>query len=489
MQLKTLLRFSFFLIVVLLIIYIPVFGTFAFSDSYEFFWSSKTVKGFINVFIQGGRPLFGIANSHIFPWTDSISDLRYIRLIAVLGNTVLAISFFYVLLKKGFDKMLSLCLVLFLIVSPFFTLSIGWTALYQAGWAMLAGLLSAVLILEENIEYNLIKQIMKKLLGVLFAMISLMLYQPSFTIFIFIAFLYFEKDKNYKKFIRAVVLYLAVFLLYYILFKLILHFTELPPLDRSGIATDYFGKLKWFIKTAFHKSLALNLVIFKSSIVNLLRIPLLLFFCSAAVFSFVKRKDLSSWMVYSAIVVATYFLAYLPNLVSVDSYASSRSLGVLVLLNAYFLFKGIGFLIKKKKYVYVLYTVLALLFLIIGFINVRKGFVNTLSNEYMTVKAELLEILKSDPDVKNIYIIPPTGDFLTRHDLVGKTSYDEFGILSTSKAWVPKPMVYSLISEITNYPKHRISNINILICDDKNSGCGSPVIDIEQSCLSYVREK
>ena len=483
------------LMLFLTIIYYPIFGTYAHTDSYEFFWNAKRNPIFHHVFIQGGRPLFGFFITALFQWADSIEDLKYIRMIAFTGNVFLLITFYVFLVKHNFSKRLAAGLTLFFASSAFICLVMSWTALFQAGWAMLFGLVSALFCLRATAdETNRINTILCIAASIATGLISLMLYQPSFTLFIVVVFLSFEKRRGVSHLIKNAVVYLSIFAVYFVLFKAMLWYTGLPPLGRSGINFDILGKISWFISNPLAHALKFNLLSVRNTFANMFRVPVLLLFVFCIVQYFQTRKLSRESISYGAIVVGVYFLAYLPNLVSMEYHASNRSLASVVLLNAYFFYKMMEHLVKAEKIMNVVFVAAALLFGAFGFVNLRYGVTKIHSTEYAILKKATHDILKRDTNysLDTIHIIRPANRFLRQQGIVQMDSGGEFGLLSNSVDWATLPMFLAFIDELAPLTGHNPADITLNICEaEDGQKCATregPVLDIGHEFLKHYRE-
>lgn len=480
-------------ILLLILLYYPILNTYAITDAYEFFWSAKRNLNFIHVFIQGGRPLSGIAFAYLFQWADYISDLKYIRIIGFAGNILFLLYFYNYLTRQNFPNVLvPVALVFFLTVSPFITISMGWTALFQGGWAMLAALLSAKFILNAEDQFYDRKKLANYFTGIIFGLISLMLYQPSMTLFIIIIFLSYTKDHNLRKYIKTAGVYLVIFTLYFILFKLSLWLTDLPPLDRSGINFDIFYKLKWFFGTVLWKSASLNLILMRSSYQNLFRIFLILLFLGGIIKYIIYNGFSDHILTYFFVVIATYIFAYLPNIASMDNYISNRSLGTVVLLNAYFFYKGLAFLIPSRRGFQLATVFFILLFCVFGFINIRWGITKIHSTEYAILYKATADIFKNNSNgpVKQISIIQPSPNFLQEYKFI-KRSGDEFGLLSNSQEWTTKPMFLGIVEELFEKKDYNIDSVKLSICKQEQiNQCETkvPVINIGTEYLKNYKD-
>ncbi len=180
---------------------------------------------------------------------------------------------------------------------------------------MLVALAGAQLCLKAVDTNSSIGSRIVNLVGAIAAgLVSLMLYQPSFTFFMLVIFLSFEKRRNMPEFFKATAIYLFIFVIYFFLFRWMLWYTGLPPLGRSsGVNLDVFGKVSWFLDTALVHSMRFNLHLVRNSFVNMFRVPvaLLFLFC---ILLFLRREGINrQTIIYVAIIIALYFFAYIPK--------------------------------------------------------------------------------------------------------------------------------------------------------------------------------
>ncbi len=481
----------FLLLFLMIMMYYPVLGTYALTDSYEFFRNAGN-PGFVHVFIQGGRPIFGLALTELFQWTDSIDDLKYIRMIAMVGNALLIISFHRFMLTLGYRRQFVFAFSIFFISSAFIGLVTGWTALFQAGWAAWVAFLSARFFLKGISTRGTFGSLWIAL-ALVAGVISLMLYQPSYTFFVFVVFVGYEKDRLIRRLLWAVAVYFTTYLVYAGLFNAILWYTSLPPLDRAGLlAFEPFEKIRWFLENALVHSFKFNLLLVRNTFANMLRVPVAILFlvCIAAYF---RRGITREKLIYAAVVVVSYFLAYIPNLVAAENHASNRSLVTVVLLNAFFLYKALDIVIRTEKWQRAAYVVVTVIFVVFGFTNLRYGITRIQTTEYAILKEATRDLLAADKshEIDTLHIIRPTRDFLEEQGIIQRESGGEYGLLSNSVDWVALPMFQTFVDEISHETGHEPANITLRICAaEERAECDGKkfLIDIGKEFIENYRD-
>lgn len=473
------------------VMYLPVLGTYAHTDSYEFFRNAERNPEFIHVFIQGGRPIFGFIVTTLFQATETIADLKYIRAIALAGNVLLLIFFYRFLLKSGFTKNFSLALTVFFCSSSFIGLVTAWTALFQAGWAALVSLWS-VLLYDKAFSGRGHQRIFYLAGCVLAGIAALMMYQPAFTFFIFLSFVAYDRNRNLFQFTGAAGVYLAIYLIYFVIFKLILWYTGLPPLGRTDLEFNLFSKLEWFLDTALVHAFKFNLLLVRNSFVNLLRVPVLILFLWAAI-QYFRQGIAREKITYAVLVLFVYVLGYIPNLVSTENHASNRSLITVVLLNAFFLYKLIDHLLPAARPKAIAYTIITGIFVVFGFTNLRYGITRIQSAEYAILKNRTFQVLAADTAhrIDTIHIIRPSRQFLQEQGIIQRESGGEFGLLSNSVDWATLPMFETFVEDIAKETGHDASSIHLNICHPGGEATcqgHAPLIDIGHEFVTHYRD-
>ncbi|MBL7710472.1 MAG: hypothetical protein JNJ86_15465, partial [Chitinophagaceae bacterium] len=137
----------------------------------------------------------------------------------------------------------------------------------------------------------------------------------------------------------------------------------------------------------------------------------------------------------------------LPSMISKENFASYRTLLPLQLAVFWLIIDQAGYFVRNIPFKN--YWGLAFVFLlfITGFYNYNFQFVNPLRKEYQKISLYMDQHMQSVPDT--VYFIRPDKRIFTSLYSTRSTG-DEFGSPSSTRDWVPEPLVRQYIFEKTN---------------------------------------
>lgn len=437
-------------------VYHGILYTYAFTDDYEFLLNASN-ENFLNVFIQGGRPIFGLVLKWAFITFDSLQELKFIRLFGLFGAFLLTNVFYIFLRKSGFTILFSLLASLLLISSPSFGIKIGWTLAYAKPYFTIIALLSGVLITE----YIKKQSITLLICSILFGVSVLLLYQPLYTFSLIPLVVYWIKnpDLNKRFILKFLLLHIIIYVIYFFIYKFSLYYFDLQPLGRTGIdITSLFNKIEWFWADVFKRALVYNFIFAPNAIQWIIRVTI---FLSIIYILWFKKKN---YLINFLFLLIVLHLSMLPNIVSSDSWVSYRTMGTLIsvmVLLMVFAIDNIGHNKMKR----VAGTFIMLVMICMAFYNFNFGFIKIQKNELSMVKSELHR-LKYPTE---LFFVQPPVDFMKKEGYLKRVIGDEYGRLSSSSDWVPDPMVkllyktqnkdISVIKVVTETDKENVVNV------------------------------
>jgi len=182
-----------------------------------------------------------------------------------------------------------------------------------------------------------------------------------------------------------------------------------------------------------------------------------------------------------------YILAYFPNFISADNFIAYRTLGTVLLLSSFLLINSITTLPLNPNYTNALILFIIMCFTITAYYN-NKTFTDVQSKEYNAVKTVVAEKLKQGYP-KRVLLIMAEEKFLVDQGLVDDVVTDEFGKLSNTVHWAPRPFIQHIIYDLTN-DRSKIQAIEISnyrrsdLPADSIIQQNDWVLDIEQIYLS-----
>jgi hypothetical protein len=439
---------------VLTLLFLPVFYTnYAFLDEAYQLWHNKDDSNFTMDLVQG-RWLTGLIFLKSFSSTSSISGLKIMRIISFFSWALFLEEFFRLGGKWrkliAFDKLLLTMGGLYIACSLSLAVYIGWGVCLQIGIACLLSLWSGHLyfisIMGNKGKAPVI--VLRFLLIVILAIVSLFMYQVSFGAFLLPFALYMVANRSAAS-LRVIVLgigaYLLMTLLYYLLFRCSLSWYSVSPGPRATLSFDLLGKLGFFFSAPLSQAFSLNFLYNMHSIPSQ-AFPILVI---AAWLTIFFKKDTGrprEKIRFVPLFIALCMFIYLPVLVAKEDFASYRTMFVLNLVVTFLLIDIFLSLIRQAKFRNFFIIALLCCFIGVGFRNFRYNFIDPLRDEY-----RLLSQVVNDryvPSVRTIYFLRPAEDLF--RPAYGINAFkDEFGVPSTFKDWTPESLMKQLIFERT----------------------------------------
>ena len=445
------------------LLYYPVFyAEYLYTDEAPQLWLSH--KDINLTSIPQGRYLTYRIFIWLFASIHTTQAVAYTRLFSLAGWLICLPLWYYVVkearVKNGLAPILAMLELVYLISMPSFAISIGWAACLEMFIASTCGLLAGHCI-YANIKYTegrLQIATVPVVLSVVAGIISLFTYQNGFGCFFIPFFIQFIANKKFsREIIAGIGMALLIYILYFLLFKYTLRIYKMPPDARSGFAVNPLKKLLFLftrpLASAFHFTW-----MFKDKSVTGEIVYTVAFACWLLVnFMRLKAKPLMEKISYFVGLVAFFILIYLPSLIVLENYASNRTLFALSLAVCIMVAETIFYFVKEARLQYATAGMAAVFFLANAWYNFHLQFINPLAREYSAIKNTVLKHYTNH--ISTVYFIRPAENaFEEKYGIVA--SWDEFGIPSTAKKWVPEPLVKQLIFEKTG---NRQTAENILV--------------------------
>jgi hypothetical protein len=431
----------FIIAALLLFLFRGIFETYAYTDGYDFAWNRSNTD-FINVFLQQGRFISGWIFKMLFLQIDHISDLFKIRLLNLTCLFLSSALIYRMLKRNNINEFYALAIVIVFICSPFASIVVHWEATSSTIWGYPLALLAGELVFTAYLN----KKKPPIYVGILFALVSLFIYQPAYTAFIIPAFLHFITGQKRDVLKRFLFLHFFIYGLYFLLFRFQLNQLAIPPDGRAGIMISLLKPLI-FIKGVFVRSLHYN-IIFASVAVQLIIIVLSLMVIGYFVYDKIRNENKNDKWNFMALLALFYVLGYFPNFISSDNFVAYRTMGTVIFISSFLLISSVASLPLRSMYLNALIAIVVVVSIAAAYFN-NKTFTGIQSKEYADVKAIVAEKLKQGYP-KKIMLIRVEENFLVEQNLVANVVTDEFGKLSNSVDWAPKPFVLQEIYELTN---------------------------------------
>jgi hypothetical protein len=414
--------------------------------------------------IAGGRPTDALLTSFALAFVNRIEDLRCLRLVSVIGITLLAWSLCQTLRKAGWDIWASVSLALIICTMPAFQQYAAWVVLAFAPFAALcAG--GAVSFAEQSFAES--RRLRKWTLAAgasLLELIALTIYQPAAMFFwVFAALVLFKPGRTLPDFFRRVLWHGSVMgvglVLGFATYKLGLAFYghKLAPL-RSALVTDVVEKIYWFIHEPLLTALNLANLVPRGWLAGC--VALFITGGLAGYFQGTAKERLGQSL------VAFFFLplSYLPNLVVAESWASYRTqvaLTSLLVVYVCFALWSYGQMCCRLAAPIVLRITLgfaALSACLGAAYNVHAYFTAPLAVELTFLREYLTQ--QNLATVRHIYVIGSRPE----DSLAPAVRYDDFGLPFSSRPWGAWSAIYVVLREIN--PEHANFSFETVLPDD-----------------------
>lgn len=477
---KPVLIYSITALIGCLFLNIGVFKDYAFLDAHEFIWTAGEDPNFKNLFIQGGRFLYGLTSEFVYgPFCNTISDLKWVRLFSLLGCVVFSVQIFFFLLKLKM-KIYESALFSFLILTiPSFSVFYSWSATYEIPVVLNLSFLAGIILLK-NLDQKKIK-ILNYLVALLFVIVSLCLYQSAATAFLIpIVFSFvLNKDFSIRKVVHFLIFLGLSFSIYFVIFKLSLFWYELEPINRTKIDLIRlpFKVIIFYLKEMRMLLYGSGLLIWPILFLVIGSFSFLGFF-----YSYYQRKSKTpQFFLFISFLLLVLPLSYLPNLLSEDNYVCSRTIApaaILVLFYQFVFLRQLSIKYKLLKYTSLL---IGLILIIFSSINLNFYITKIHNKEYTALKTAFNKVPINN--TKRIILVRPKNDFLQSFKYYEREYADEFGHISSSRVWVPEPLFNQILKERLDslgLDKNIIFNTKIEVYDfdDKFNDENSIIINI-----------
>ena len=446
-------------------VFLPVLIVpYAFSDDYSILWmavsrepSPQFGKNIFDANAIGGRPLAGLLGDGVFSAAGAIDNLRFVRLISVLGLVVLALLLHWALVRSGVKSTIAALAAVLVCTLPSAQIYGGWAVLFIAPIAaVLAAIASGLVVTAVDGPREIL---VDRLVGaVLFLFAALLIYQPPAMFFwVFLAIALVGAVTDSRRAWRLVKLHFVVggvaLALAYVELKLTVHFMGANTIgaSRGHLNTHVIARLRWFVHGPLYQS------------VNLFNLTPAHWF--AIVVSVVAAGGMLLWLIRRAanavflvaVGVILVPLTYLPNLVITDTWAPFRTQGALsALLGLYFCLGAIGIWLTLRDVLRDRISLAALgqarivAVALLGAFVAAGVFFAAKNTTTLVVEPQMTELRMLRSQIAGLPPGPARVAFVETNWYGGMTSitgYDEFGFPSTARPWVLEPSLDLILRE------------------------------------------
>src|SRR5436190_7411032 len=250
-----------------LAIVLAIFGLFlpavivpyAFSDDYPILWMAVSGspnpyfgKNIFDTTASGGRPLMGLLLQVAFSAAGTIDNLRFVRLVAIVGILALALLLHWALVRSQMRPAVAALITVFVCSMPAFQVAASWAVLFPAPYAALLGGGASVLAMSAIDSPRELAS--DRLLGATAMLVAgLLIYQPAAMFFwVFLAVALVGAARESARALRIVrthagvgVVGLGVAFIVGKIAARTVHYTT-PNEAHSALTHDVVAKARWF---------------------------------------------------------------------------------------------------------------------------------------------------------------------------------------------------------------------------------------------------
>jgi small basic protein len=233
--------------------YSPVLRSeYALADDYTYFFSSSPSE---QIYLADGRPLYAIAQVFVHSSIHSLSQLTYLRFIAVVCSIGIAIVFFEVTSHLRGGRIERMAFAIALGTLPCLHDVIGMALLWLVPLAGVCAVCACVLTFcHFDCERTFKQRFPQLAFALLLMLVANMIYQPMISLYWSVALVFtldrrFLSSRAYQSRVLKLILYgVAYFAVCFLAFKLVFMLSGVTPKARTALATNPLEKLYWFLR-------------------------------------------------------------------------------------------------------------------------------------------------------------------------------------------------------------------------------------------------
>jgi hypothetical protein len=477
-------------------------------DDYAFLWLAVSghpdpIAGpsiFETSAVQG-RPLEGLLQSWFFSAAGSIDNLRYLRVLAIVGIAAFGVLLHWALVRSGLRSAFAALIAVLICSLPAFQVYAAVAVAFPTPWAaILAG--GASLVAATAIELPLRRGRLAMSGAMLLA--AILIYPPPamfFWVFLAIAVVGARFEARRAK--RLVWAHLGVasvaFASTWVITKIAIHVygANSPNAERSTLVHDFGGKLRWFfgLRSTHETGLSIHDPLYGAlSLFELTPSPWFSGFVASVAIGgilLLLLREGVSIPLYGGIALLLVPLSFFPSLVVAENspgYRVQAALAALIAvysaLGAYGLWLAIRDWLRPRLSgrevvsLEVLATASAVAFVGISAFsanrNVTMLFVVPQSTELRLVRSQLARV---PAGTQRLAFVETGND----QSMAPFTSVDEFGVPSSARPWVPRPFALLILDEQGKLSVDQPEPIvDVLPPTTKTYPKNEPVIDVRE---------
>lgn len=449
-------------VAVFFLAFFPVIVTpFGFYDSYLVLNNSDTGNMWQGVYpsVAGGRPLFALLETLALRPLSTIGDLRYLRFDGALGIALVAWTIYFLLRRAGVARWPAILLPIFVCTLPPFQVYVSWAECAIFPYAMLLSIAAYFILVAATQRFHeRFATVGLVAAAIALQAASMMTYQPAaMTIIAFLAghlMLYGSKQSLRRQATIGALVMSAVgvslgidFVASRILPSLL--YPADDSLSRAAVTSAPLQKAAYFTSTALPRTFDLYLLSHDHRLIAAVAaVTATLFVGGVWLMSRDPKhpREVRWRLLRTLCVLACLPLAYAPNLLVNEDWASFRTLTGMEMIVAFGICGGLIALSQMKDIRGLRLATSAALILALACVGLAAYMVNV---EFAVPEmAELTfatqQLVAQDrPGATEVVFFQPTIS-----DTIAPIAIsDEFGVSSTAEAWAPAPLVHLVLSE------------------------------------------
>jgi hypothetical protein len=440
-----------------LFIFYSVFSSeYAYLDEINQLWLKAGKDNFL-LFATQGRWLTGVLFDKLFKSIDSIADLKYLRIFSLAGWILLSFALYYFFQKwqtiGGWPKVVAKLMTVYSICCIPVAVYIGWASCMEMFIGVFFAVLSSHLLftfLQKQTQDYISIPTGLSILIVGSGVASLFTYQSTFGIFLlpFLIHFFANPEKGIgKKQIIPLAFYVAIYVVYFALFKYSISAGYIQASDRTQISFNVLDKISFFFSGPLPMAFTFNYVYETQTIFPQVLGPLLLISWVVSVFHKNKERGIAKSIQILFVVLVTLACSYLPSLIAKENFPAYRTLFAFQLTVFGMAIIQLEFYLQKYKYKEITYVFLCLLVVGLGFYNFNFQFRKPLQKEYAVFKSYFRQVYK--PEMTRVFFVRADQKVFQKKFRI-RSANDEIGRPSTSREWVPEHLIKQTVYEITN---------------------------------------
>lgn len=269
-----------------------------------------------------GRPVAGILDDIVYMATGSVDNLRFVRLLSVLGIVAFAFLLHFALVRVGVRRVPAAIIAVAACGMPSFEIYGSWAVLFNVPWAALLGG-CASLFAVNAVEGGRDRRLDRMVGAVALMLLALLIYQPAaMFLWVFLAVALYGAAKDVRRAWHLIAAHgvaaACALLIAYVALKT--HYAGTVTLNpRDELTTDIGGKIHWFFSDALYQALNLG------NVQPVLWLALLVAAVIVVGLPLLLRRRTRHVLLFSVFAAAIVPLTYLPNLVVRDNLAYYRT--------------------------------------------------------------------------------------------------------------------------------------------------------------------